>query len=539
MRSPVVSSRPRPRRCDDDHGLVVVIVAACMAALVFVAALVVDLGGARQAKARDQNTADAIALAGAARIDPTGSSNEIACTAAWNYVLTNTGMTSSPAPSCSTFSGTCAADTERTTSVTQGDYTITFINPVVNTNAFFTDQPALPADGIPCERFGVRISHSWHYFLQSGATTLNTSALAHFAHSPGDVNAPLVVMDPHACEALVLNGNSHVTMTSATGTPGYIAIDSDGANCTTGNKVVVDATGTSQITAGGIAMWALAVGNTAKAYDPSDVGPTAAIYPAPVASSAPVGRTGMTYAYDCVPANGCPGSGPSKIATLVAADGGTGVPSGFTRWSSVYPCSFSSDTAIPAGNWYVDCAGGVSTSAKLTFKGGNIVADGPFTLTGSGALRTNCNVGAPADACPSSQSAPTTLYLRHGGFNKSGSASMTLNQTFVYLAEGGIDFSGNGSLTWTAPNDPADTFNNLLVWIANSSPLKFTGNTATTVEGIFYAPDSAATISGSSGAAGIGAQIFVKTATMSGDLTLSPRIDRVLKLGGASSSLLR
>lgn len=535
----MVSSGPRRTRCDDDRGVVVVIVAASMAALVFVAALVVDLGGARQAKARDQNTADAIALAGAAKIDPTGSSNQIACTAAWDYVTSNTGLSATPAPTCSTFSGSCDAATERTASVTQGDYTITFINPVINTNDFFTGQPALAADGIPCERFGVRISHAWHYFLRSGTATLNTSALAHFAHSPGDVNAPLVVMDPHACEALVLNGNSHVTMSSSTGTPGYIAIDSDGSSCTSGNKVVVDATGTSQITAGGIAMWALANGNAAKAYDPSDVGPTKAIYPAPVASSAPVGRSGMTYAYDCDPTQGCPGPGPSAIDTLVAADGGSGVPAGFTRWSSVYPCSFSTDTAIPAGNWYVDCAGGVSTSAKLTFKGGNIVADGPFTLTGSGALRTNCAVAAPADSCPSSQSAPTTLYLRHGGFSKSGSASMTLNQTFVYLAEGGIDFSGNGALTWTAPNDPADTFNNLLVWIASGADLKFTGNTDTTVEGIFYAPDSAATISGSSGAAGIGAQIFVKTANMSGDLTLSPRIDRVLKLGGASSSLLR
>src|SRR6476659_3493022 len=112
-----------------------------MAALVFVAALVIDLGGARQAKAKDQNYADAIALAGAAKIDPTGSTNQFACTAAWNYVRTNIGMTASPAPTCTTFSGGCTADTtERTASVTQGDYTITFINPVVNTNSFFDDQ---------------------------------------------------------------------------------------------------------------------------------------------------------------------------------------------------------------------------------------------------------------------------------------------------------------------------------------------------------------------------------------------------------------
>src|SRR3954447_13796945 len=401
-----------------------------MAALVFVAARVIDLGGARQAKAKDQNSADAIALSGAAKIDPTGSSNQAACTAAWSYAVSNTGLAATPAPTCSTFSGTCAAATQRTVSTTQGDYPLTFINPVVNTNAFFDDRAAVAADGLPCDRFGVRITHNWHHFLHQGTTTLSTNALAHFAHSPGDVNAPLVVMDPHACEALTLNGNSHVTMLSATGTPGYIAIDSDGANCTTGNKVVVDATGQSQITAGGISMWALTTGNSAKAFDPSDVGPTRAIYPAPVASSAPVGRSGVNYVYNCDPANGCPGPGPSSIATLVAADGGTGVPSGYTRWSTTHSCSYSTDLAVPSGNWYIDCgSGGLSTSANLTFQGGNIVADGPFTLTGSGALRTNCNTGAPSNACPASQSAPTTMYLRHGGFNKSGGASMTLKQT--------------------------------------------------------------------------------------------------------------
>jgi hypothetical protein len=33
--------------------------------------------------------------------------------------------------------------------------------------------------------------------------------------------------------------------------------------------------------------------------------------------------------------------------------------------------------------------------------------------------------------------------------------------------------------------------------------------------------------------------MFVSTATLTGDLTLSPRSDRVLQLGGASSGLIR
>ena len=527
-------------RFRDDRGVVLVLVAACLAALLVVASLVIDIGGARHAKTKDQNSADAIALAGAAKLDPSGSNNQAACNAAWTYKVSNSGISATPAPSCLPFAGTCVPATSREVTITQGDYQVTFVNPVPDTDAFFTERAAEAADGSACQRFGVRIAHTWHYLLQSGNTNLSTSAVALFAHGPGNVNAPLVILDPHACEALTVAGNSHVTTSTSTGSPGYIAIDSDGSLCTSGNKVVVDATGTSQITAGAIAMWALTTGNTAKAYDPSDVGVGRAINPAPIPESSPVGRTAVNNEYNCVPSAGCPGAGPSAIQTLVTADGGTGVPAGFTRWTSAYSCSVSGDVAIPKGNWYIDCgSGGLSTSANLTFRGGDIVADGPFNLTGSGSLRVNCDVPTPATGCPANPATPSTVYVRSGGLNKSGGVSVTMMETFVYLATGGIDFSGNGALTWTAPEDQTYPFNNLLVWIASNAPLKLTGNTSTDIEGIFFAPDSPATLSGTTSASGLGVQMFVATASLSGDLTLAPREDRVLQLGGASSSLIR
>jgi hypothetical protein len=248
----------------------------------------------------------------------------------------------------------------------------------------------------------------------------------------------------------------------------------------------------------------------------------------------------MNNVYNCKPSNGCSGPGPSAIDTLVAADG-SGIPAGFTRWSTVYNCSnITSDLVIPAGNWYVDCgANGLGLSANLTFRGGNIVLDSAFNLSGSGNLRVNCNVASAATACPADPSSPTTMFIRNGSLSKSGSVAVTMHETFVYMATGGIDLEGSGSLDWTSPNDPTYPFDNLLTWVANSSPVKLTGGTNTTLEGIFYAPDSAATLSGNSATTGLGVQMFLATASMSGDLTLAPHDDRMMLLGGAGSSLIR
>jgi Flp pilus assembly protein TadG len=519
---------------------VVVLVAAIMSALLVVVALVVDLGGARTARSKDQNTADAIALAGAAKLDPTGGDNQAGCSAAWAYMVSNTAVAATPGPSCIGFAGSCVATTTRHVAITSGDFTVTFTNPVPDDDAVFSDQPVQAADASACQRFGVQITQTWHNLIQSGSTTINVTAVARFAHSPGSVAAPLILLDPHACQTLTVTGNSHVTTSTSTGQPGYVAIDSDGASCPAGNKVIVDATGNAQITAGAISMWALTTGNTARAYDPADVGVGRAFYPAPIASSAPVGRSSVDWAYNCSAASSCPGAGPPAIDQLVAAEG-TGAPAGFTRWSSLYSCSPSSDVVVAKGNWYVDCPSGISTSATITFRGGNIVTDGPISVGGNGSLRVNCDVALSSTACPTNPATTSTLYIRSGGLSKAGNVNLVLLETFVYLASGTVSLTGNGTLDWTSPDDSASAFNNLLFWNESSSTMTLTGNVDTTLEGIFFAPNAALSLTGNTSSTGLGAQMFVRTASLTGDssLTLAPRSDRVLQLGSAGSALIR
>jgi Flp pilus assembly protein TadG len=526
-------------RARDERGIVVIIVAATVAALLVVVSIVVNLGGARNAKANDQTAADAAALAGAARTSASLTDNSPACKAAWASLVSNLGVSAVNVPNCALMNGTCNPANAREVVTTSGAYVVTLVNPVPDTYSYFTGQPAETADGLPCDRFGVKIQQTWNYLITNGTTSISAGALSMRVHTTGDIDAPLVVLSPHGCEVLAVSGTAHMEIQTASGAPGYIAVDSDGTSCASGNKVIVDTSGGGHIDAGAISMWALTTGNVAKAYDPADVGVDRGFYPAPIASSSPVGRTSMDWRYNCLPANGCLDSTPSSIQNLITADGGPGVPTGFVRWTSVYSCSASGDIVVPRGNWYIDCPSGLTTGGSLTFRGGDIVSDAGINLNGSGVLRINCDVASLATACPSNPTTVSTFYLRSGDLTRNG--TLTLLETFVYLANGSVSLGGNTPFTWTAPDDPTTPFDDLLVWTEKASTMPINGNAGMAMEGIFFAPNATLSLGGTTGTGALASQMYVATLDLGGNgvLTLAPREDRSVKLGGTSSGLIR
>jgi hypothetical protein len=306
--------------------------------------------------------------------------------------------------------------------------------------------------------------------------------------------------------------------------------------------VIVDTVGSGQITSGVISMWALTTGNTARAYDPADVGVGRGFNPAPVASSQPITRSPMDWKYNCLPSNGCPSGNPSAIYDLVTAQGGAGTPGpGWNVWSSTYSCSPGANIFVPKGNWYIDCPSGLSTSANITFRGGNIVADKGLTFSGEGTLRVNCDVVLTSDNCPATPTATSTLFLRSGDITKTGNTHVWMMSTFVYLANGTVNLTGNSELVWSAPQDPTSPFYNLLVWTENSAPLALNGTSDLNVQGILFAPNGTLTLSGTAGTTALQSQLWVHKVALSGSssLTLSPRADQILALGGAGSVLIR
>jgi hypothetical protein len=177
----------------------------------------------------------------------------------------------------------------------------------------------------------------------------------------------------------------------------------------------------------------------------------------------------------------------------------------------------------------------------LTFRGGDIVSDGPFNMGGNGSLRINCDVAAAATACPTNPATTTTMFLRNGALSKAGNVSLTMLETFVFIASGGVSLTGTGTLNWTAPDDAASAFDDLLLWDDGTSEITINGNVDTTLEGIFFAPNAPLSLTGNTGVNSLGTQMFVKTAALTGNttLTLAPRADRVVQLGAAGSALIR
>ena len=533
-----------PGRSDSERGAVIVIVAAGLGAILIMAALVLDLSGARRDRDTDQVAADAMALAGASSLGGTNQAAVVACGAAWQYLVVNLPTAeTAPSPSCSAFAAVCAAATARQVVTIVDEYTITFTHPVPAGHALMAGQDASANDGSPCDRFGVRIQQDRANTFASGTVDLDVDAVARFVRGVGNANAPLVMLSEHGCRVLIVSGNADLQVSMAGGEEGYIAIDSDGSSCTNPNKVVLDVNGQGEISADKIYMWALADGDPTSAYS------AGLLDPLPTASDSPVGRSGMDWRYNCKAANGCPDSRPAYIDELVAAWGGTGepTPSGsFTRWTtSGRSCSPTGTTVVPAGNWYIDCGTtGLSTGGTLTFQGGNIVSDGPIKATGTGGLRVNCSDANTADlvapvTCPADPPSPSILVLRSGDLLDAG--TIELRETMVYTKTGTAKLAGNNRVIWTAPNDPTFKFDDLALWTESTSLLKITGTTDMELEGIVFAPGANVELAGNTGTNALRAQIFASNAELVGGshLNLVPEEDRILKVGKGHPILVR
>lgn len=538
----------------DDRGVVLVLVAAAMGAIVVLVALVLDLGGARRDRDADQVAADAMALSAAASLGGAPRDASDACEAAWDYLVVNLpAAVTAPAPSCTPFATACAAATPRTVTATIGSFRITFTHPVPAGDALLDGQPASVLDGLPCDRFGVRVQQTRPNLWRAGSVDLDVHAVGRFVRGIGDVQAPLVLLEPTACDVLTVNGSGRLVVTTASGDPGYIDIDSDGTGCEQTKSIILDVDGNGKVTAGVISMWALGGGDAARAYDATDKDlfdlQNPSVSPIPTASSAPVGRTGVDWRYNCSAANGCPTSGTAEIDLLKAQWAGTGEPQPpgtFTRWTtSGRSCSPTGNLVVPAGNWWIDCgAGGISTNGSITFQGGNVVSDGPIRATGSGGIRMNCADVNPSDqiapaTCQDPPPDPTIFVQRSGDLIRNG--DLELRETFVYLKDGTVDMAGNAKLTWTAPDDPSHPFDDLLLWTEDTTPISMNGTTDVALEGIFFAPNAELDLTGNMSGQALGAQMFVDRLDLGGtaNISLSPSVDRMLQVGRGRPLLIR
>jgi hypothetical protein len=240
------------------------------------------------------------------------------------------------------------------------------------------------------------------------------------------------------------------------------------------------------------------------------------LYPTPSFTSQRITRSAIDHRYNCkaaypdypldlndpglggIPISRCLEPSAPHIDNLVVAYGGpVGVsPMGsFQKWTTNldgtprYPCQVddtfwpSSETIAVAGDWWVDCPGGliIGNSKTVIFSAGNVVFDGHIDLRSFGTLQVN-----PA---PSSDH---VVFVRGteadpGQLLKGAQSSITLAQTFVFLQYGRIDIgAGDGGLIWTAPL--AGNFEDLALWSEASVQHEIGGQAGNTLTGTFFTP---------------------------------------------------
>jgi hypothetical protein len=528
----------------DDRGAVIVIFAASMGLLLVLVALVLDISGAQRDKNADQAAADAMALAAAAELGNSSQPGVAACQAAWEYLVVNLPTIEvRPAASCTAFASVCSPSSARSATAVVSEYRITITHPVPAGHDLLAGQTATANDGTPCQRVGIRVEQSRDNLFAEGAVGLDVHAVGRHIPGVGDATAPLILLSEHGCGVLRITGTGAVSVDTATGEPGYIAIDSDGSECSNPNRVILDVNGQGTVAADQVYMWALADGDATSAYS------AGLISPMPVAASAPVGRSAMDWRYNCSVANGCPGTPTAHLDTLVTQWAGSGEPlplGSFTRWTtSGRSCSPTGDVVVPAGSWWIDCGtSGLSVGGTLTFQGGDIVSDGPIKATGTGGVRVNCSDGNPNDlvapsTCPADPPSPSILVLRSGDLMDAG--GIELRETMVYMQAGTAKLSGQHSVVWTAPDDPTFRFDDLALWTESTSQMTLTGGSNLYVEGILFAPNTTLEVAGNTGTEGMKAQIWAKATDLVGgaQLRLVPEHDRITTVGRGKQLLVR
>jgi hypothetical protein len=297
----ILPSRLRGR----DDGAYAILYAIIIVLMVSLTGLVVDIGNARVDRTSNRSASDFGAIAGAAKLGLGGSNPIQGCQQAVDYAKESLGgaVAVTPTPltdkDCATaFAGSvttlCTAGVTKTAiqtvtidgkkKVIQVSWPVPDVSPLLTqpdmerraSNASQQTQQSVASDGTPCLRLAVQILQTRTFLFGKGAKTTESKsvALAVPRPGPGEIAAPLVILDQHACQALRaagggggpgLSGGVEVTATApfvddngvTQRNPGVIAVDSDGTQGNGENGLSCNGGGTTISVSNNSHVWAL------------------------------------------------------------------------------------------------------------------------------------------------------------------------------------------------------------------------------------------------------------------------------------------
>jgi len=589
-----------------DDGVFAILYALLVVVLLGTAAVVVDLAMLRESRASTRSAADSAVVAAAASLNavrPTLNDPRGGCQRAWKYLRTQLAGLPDGSADCLAFpavavppSATCPASAIVATS-TFARWTVRMTWPVADTNPLMTS-PDLAPRSIPqagdvafdgtnkCERVALEVLKTntplFGGVFGAGDRQTRASSVARSIYQ-GDalpVLAALNILELTNCQALTTSGQGSIIVNGLSGEPGIIAVESNGrGTCNGGDAVIqplsnalnfIRATGPNGSGDGLIQAYALnqpPLGNPSKAYTNAS-----SLFPTPSLLQDKYGAGPVTNFFDCTTT--CePGGGP-WIGQLKAAYGGVGVPplaytgsqtpyktAAFTTLpNALYPgfvCNQNASSprvVIPAGNWYVNCPGGLDVQTVLIFQGGVIVTAGSVNV-GGGCLVVNVNVVIPLPLSPPAPPCPVTVntaatpvtsspapagdaifYLRNGNLSKGAQASLFMPQTFTYLGDGRTDLGGgSGTLMWTTPlaSDCAVSdqvcqnrrFKRLVLWSEKDALHKIGGQASLALRGVLFTPNAKSEFTGQAGSNQTAAQFWTRTLDVGGQGTLVMAVD--------------
>lgn len=584
-------------RLVDEQGVSIVMVALSMLLLMGVSAVVVDLAAIRFDIRADRLASDAASTAGASEIEPfAGSQADTGCETAWEYALANLEDEDSfPSdPDCSVFTPPCDPDgSARTTTGFADPYAITITHPIPNDHDLVTGQSInAEFDGVQCQRLGVTIERTRDYTFAAvlgfdiGTTEVSSVARVKPDGGEGDV-VPLVVLEPHGCDALTADGQGKITVTHFEDSPGLIVTDSDGsgADCgasapyiievqAEGNKRWIRALpvppdeGGAQSAILSYALSGQPGSEAGRAYNPDDLtteidtsypgltGPEESyfqLYPRPIFKSQRVTRAPIDHRYNCkdtypdylgVSISPCLGPDATHIDGLDDAYGDPPgfVPVGMARWSEIQPdCMVNAGELIAIDSTdtlgrdlWIDCAPQLDVlKGTVRIDGVNVLFDGDLDVGSDGVFEVN-----------TSDTGDYWVFFRDGGdLLKVAQGSISLNRTFVYLQNGIVDLvGGDGGLVWTAPTEKTYRFEDIALWGEKPDQFELGGQSGNTLTGTFFTPyANPFTLKGQAGQLQTDAQFVTRRLVVSGftEVLMKPDPETSTKFPVRGVSLIR
>jgi len=565
----------RPAPLGDEAGMVMILFAGFLIALLGVAALLVDLGQQRVSRRSAQSIADIAALGGGKNLSRSNIGQ--ACQDVVTYFDENAPNLPS-ALSASTFCNQAAPVNVAATecsggtgqarpSATVGRYTIQLEYPVYDSeiaDSHFSG--AGNHDGIPCDRMLVRITvtNPTYFGRLFGASTISTTRTAVVKKLlPGPQIPALWLLDPTGCVSLAASGGAQLIVGDTSSpnpsqwVPGLVTIDSDGTNCTgsqttissTGSGTLVSTVPTSGSNPGAISLFALPPRATTcsnRACAQADVtAGNISPQPTPVAERAT--RAPVDWRYNCKSSPGllnyaypafhgiqipdCDGTSPPYVDQLIATVGASGAPAGFATTTN---CSPSGNVTFP-GNTWVNCSTFTVQNGTNVLFTGNVIFQGNVKLTGgsltvtpgSGTLSPTCMTGITAGCIGSYSPNAAFIYQRSGDVSATGGGAITFNHTFLYQAHGVISDGGGAAPVWSPPLE--GPFYKLSLWsegvTGNNSGFTINGGGGLDLAGVFFTPEAAPfKINGGGGVAQQHAQFiaFQLLISGSGQLIMAP-----------------